>query len=289
MRFVFDVKADGKWKGRLVARGDMTPEPEEAVYSSVASLRSLRILVFLAQLNGLEIMQGDIGNAYLESYTQEKVYFIAGPDFGPLAGHTLIIDKALYGLRSSGLRFHEKLSSVLRKYGFQRSRVDPDLWMRDTGDLWEYIVVYVDDIIVAMTDAKHFFDELQGRNVGFTMKGVGKPYYHLRADFFYDDDGTLCFGCQTYAKRLCSTFETLFGEQPKPYFAPLAHDDHPELDDSPLCGPDDTAKYLTNWSMSMDGILMSVGYCSCTNVIVSILPMPQKRTYRAFKTCVWLY
>ena len=113
VRFVFDVKADGKRKGRLVARGDMTPEPEEAVYSSVASLRSLRILVFLAELNGLEIMQGDIGNAYLESYTQEKVYFIAGPEFGPLAGHTLIIDKALYGLRSSGLRFHEKLSSVL--------------------------------------------------------------------------------------------------------------------------------------------------------------------------------
>ena len=103
VRFVFDVKADGKRKGRFVARGDMTPEPEKAVYSSVASLRSLRILVFLAQLNGLEIIQGDIGNAYLESYTQEKVYFIAGHEFGPLAGHTLIIDKALYGLRSSGL------------------------------------------------------------------------------------------------------------------------------------------------------------------------------------------
>ena len=145
---------------------------------------------------------------------------------------------------------------MLRKYGFQRSRVDPDLWMHDAGDLWEYIVVYVDDIIVAMRDAKHFFDELQGPNVGFTMKGVGKPNYHLGADFFYDDDGTLCFGSQTYAKRLCSTFETLFGEQPKPYFAPLSHDDHPELDDSPLCGPDETTKYQSligacQWMVSL--------------------------------------
>ena len=57
--------------------------------------------------------------------------------------------------------------------------VDPDLWMRDAGDLWEYVIVYVDDIIVAMKDAKHFFDELQGLNVGFTMKGVGKPNYPL--------------------------------------------------------------------------------------------------------------
>ena len=48
-------------------------------------------------------MQGGIGNAYLELYMQEKVYFIASPEFGPLSGHTLIIEKALYGLQSSGL------------------------------------------------------------------------------------------------------------------------------------------------------------------------------------------
>ena len=34
-------------------------------------------------------------------------------------------------------------------------------------------MVYVDDIIVVMKDAQAFFDELQGPNVGFTMKGFG--------------------------------------------------------------------------------------------------------------------
>ena len=53
-------------------------------------------------------MVGDIGNAYLEAFTQEKVYIVAGEDFGPeLEGHTLLIDKALNGLRTSGERFHE--------------------------------------------------------------------------------------------------------------------------------------------------------------------------------------
>ena len=83
---------------RLVARGDMTPEPVESVYSSVATLCSLHIMIFLAELNGLQLMEGDIGNAYLESYTQEKVYFIAGPALGHLAGHIFIINKILYGL-----------------------------------------------------------------------------------------------------------------------------------------------------------------------------------------------
>ena len=67
VKFVFDCKVDGRRKGCLVAWGDMTPEPEESVYSSVATLHSLCIVVFLAELNGLNLMQGDIGNAYLES------------------------------------------------------------------------------------------------------------------------------------------------------------------------------------------------------------------------------
>ena len=221
----------------------MTPEPEESVYSSVATLRSLRIVIFLAELNGLKLVQGDTGNAYLESYMQEKVYFTAGPEFGHLVGHNYIIDKALYRLRSSGLCFHERLSTVLLQFGFHQSKVDPDVWMCDLNNMWEFIVVYVDDIIAAMNDPQSFFNELQGPKVSFTMKGVRSPTYHLGADFFRDNDSTLCMGAQTYAKQLCATFESLYGELPKTVFSPFDHEDHPELDDTRLCGPDDIAKF----------------------------------------------
>ena len=69
------------------------------------------------------------------------------------------------------------------------------------------------------------------------MKGISVPTYHLGTDFFHDDDGTLCLGAQTYSKRLVDSFERLYGEPPKTMFSPLDPDDHPELDDSPLCGP----------------------------------------------------
>ena len=115
--------------------------------------------------------------------------------------------------------------------------------MRDSRDVWEYIVVYIGDLIVAMKHAQTFFDELQSPKIGFTMKGVGNPTYHLGADFFRDEDGTLCLGSQTYAKCLCLNFSSLYGEEPKAIFSPMDHDDHPELDDSPLCGPDNIAKF----------------------------------------------
>ena len=86
-------------------------------------------------------MKGDVGNAYLESCTQDKVYFIAGAEFGHRAGTTFINEKALYGLRSSGLQFHEHLSNVLQGFDFALSHIDPDVWMHDAGDAWDYIVV----------------------------------------------------------------------------------------------------------------------------------------------------
>ena len=79
----------------------MTNVLKESNYSGVVSLRSMRIALLVGELNGLTPMVGDVGNAYLEAKTKEKVYFIAGPEFGELEGHTLIIYKALYGLRLS--------------------------------------------------------------------------------------------------------------------------------------------------------------------------------------------
>ena len=62
----------------------------------------VRMVTLLAELNDMELWSTDIGNAYLESYTKEKIVFVAGPEFGELQGHLLVIVKALYGLRSSG-------------------------------------------------------------------------------------------------------------------------------------------------------------------------------------------
>eukprot|EP00977_Amphora_coffeiformis_P026565 scaffold27829_cov160-Amphora_coffeaeformis.AAC.1 len=48
----------------------------------------------------------------------------------------LIIDKALYGLRTSGARFHAKFADTLRTLGFTPTYADPDVWIRDGGDCY---------------------------------------------------------------------------------------------------------------------------------------------------------
>ena len=46
-------------------------------------------------------------------------------------------------------------------------------------------------------------------------------------------------------KRLVETHKELFGEQPKEVHSPLDKDDKPELDDTPLLGPDGIKHFQT--------------------------------------------
>ena len=130
VHFVYAVKHEGRFKARLVADRHLTKEPVESIYSGVVSLRSLRMVVFLSQLNDLEIWGADVGNAYLEAYTDEKLCIIAGPEFKELQGHLLIMIKALYGTRSGGARWHDRLFDILQELKFKPSKADPDVWMR---------------------------------------------------------------------------------------------------------------------------------------------------------------
>ena len=88
---VYDVKFDGRHKSRFVAGGHRTDTPIESTYSGVVSLLGVRTVTFLAELKELELWSTDIGNAYLESYTSEKVAFVAGGEFGEYAGQVMII------------------------------------------------------------------------------------------------------------------------------------------------------------------------------------------------------
>ena len=99
VHLIFAVKFNGGHKARLVADGHLTHESIENIYSGVASRRNLSLVIFLGKLNHLDLWGADIGNAYLEAFTDEKLYIVAGAEFQELEGYILISLKALYGLK----------------------------------------------------------------------------------------------------------------------------------------------------------------------------------------------
>jgi hypothetical protein len=66
-----------------------------APLGDIVSLTSILLLALVAaELNGLQVLVTNVGNAYLEAETHEKIYIVAGKEFGKLKDHLLVVFKA---------------------------------------------------------------------------------------------------------------------------------------------------------------------------------------------------
>ena len=173
---VFDVKFDGQRKARLVCDGNWTDAEKEEVYSGVVGLDTVRLGFQLAAMNDLLVCAADVGTAFLYGTTREKVYVVAGPEFEGLEGQPLILRKGCYGLRTSAARFHEHLAETICQLGFMPTKADPDLYMRECGDHYEYLATYVNDILIFSKKPMEIIEALRAT---YTLKGVGEPQYYL--------------------------------------------------------------------------------------------------------------
>ena len=91
---IFACKVDLRRKTRLVIDGNRSPPVhKEDCYAPVVSVEAIRLGFLLAQMNDLRCVAGDVGNAFLTSFTTEKLFIIAGPEFGPdIGGKRLLIE-----------------------------------------------------------------------------------------------------------------------------------------------------------------------------------------------------
>jgi len=181
LRMIFDVKSDLRRKARLVVGGHKVNASEYTKYSSVVRFDSTRLLnvIAKAQGQGLNILVGDVGNAYLNACTKEKVYCVCSPECSPeLEGGLAIIKKALYRLKSSGAQWYAHFATTLYSMGFIPTRIDPNIWIkrRCDGQGYDYISAYADDFLITAKEPKKYMDQLQEV---YTIKNQTEPNDYL--------------------------------------------------------------------------------------------------------------
>ena len=95
----------------MVASSNIAGPNLDTYYSSVISLCSMCTIIFLSELNNIDTCTCEISNAYLTASTTQKIEFNDGPEFATFwhAGHFLLINTTLYGLKISVDRFHYRL------------------------------------------------------------------------------------------------------------------------------------------------------------------------------------
>lgn len=214
-------------------------------------------------MNELDILAADIGNAYLQAPVREKVHTTAGPEFGPHnIGKTVIVVRAMYSLKSSGAAWHAKLSETLCSMEFTPSYADPDVWykaaVRDDGfEYYQYILVYVDDILIIAHKPMPIMTTIQK---AYRLKEEPcPPTNYLGAKIRNwtipnDTRQVWSMNCQQYLKEAIKNVENELTKsnnvlRGKPC-TPMQSGYRPELDVSPVLGPEQTNYYQSTLNKS---------------------------------------
>ena len=183
LHMIYSVKAeDGRYKARLVAGGHVVDSSNYTTYSSTVEGLSIRLLRLIARQQGLSIMTGDIGNAFIAAPCKERIWTRAGPEFGDKEGSVIEFNKALYGLSTSPKAFHDFLGDTLRNMGFTPSRADQDIWYKQSShyDGYDYIGVHDDDIMIAAKRRGEYMDMIEKQ---FNIRNkTDSPDYYLGND-----------------------------------------------------------------------------------------------------------
>ena len=242
LMMIFGVKQDLRHKARLVAGGHLVDALDHDIYSSTVKGVSVKLLHVIAHKTGMTQLCGDVGNAYVNAFTNEKVYAVAGKEFGEmLEGSIIIIRKALYGLRTSSERWYSHFADSLRGIGFTPTRYDNDVWIRlnKDGNCYDYICTHVDDFMIVGTDPTAIMKMIQAI---YAVKSIGPPDYYLGNDYKLDSQGRWCIGCKKYLMEAIKRVERMFGALKK-HSHPMETGDHPEMDESEIMDDEGHRKY----------------------------------------------
>ena len=243
IHMIYDIKTqDHRHKARLVVGGHMIDASMYTKYSSNVQSMSVRMLLLVASQAGLDLAACDIANAFPTAPCMEKVWSIAGPEFGTRAGAKIKIARALYGLATSSRAFHETLADLLRRMGFTPTRADPDLWYIKSPDYngYDYIATHVDDLMVA---AKRPMDYLHLIEQEFVLRNKEEsPNYYLGANIKKILDKYIHISSHKYIEEMLIQYEKKYGTVSKAH-TPMSQEKHPELDDSAFLNDEGTRQY----------------------------------------------
>ena len=284
LKWVFKIKFKHgkfhKFKARLVARG-FTQRPgldydPNGISAPVGRTSTFKCTVAEAVHKKWYLGEFDVKGAYLLAEVKEDVYAALPHGMTAEKGtNSLKLNKSLYGLKQAGFNWNTKFTKVLQSVGFQRSRIDPCLYVYCKGKDIIKIVLWVDDGLVS-TNNKKLWHSIEQKIHAITPMGseLGKDLdFLLGMGIFYNrDKGILRFSQRSKVEALLERYgmdKCKPQKLPMPYGEKLSADGPRTAEEkaavAAICAKSGAGKIVTYDDVIRfcREVIGSVGYLAC--------------------------
>ncbi|WVZ64637.1 hypothetical protein U9M48_014131 [Paspalum notatum var. saurae] len=151
----------------------------------------------------------DVKTAFLHGELEEDIYMDQPEGFVVPGKEDLVcrLKKSLYGLKQSPRQWYKRFDSFMISQGFKRSDYDSCVYLKIVKGSTIYLLLYVDDMLIAAKDKNEIAKLKAQLNSEFEMKDLGAAKKILGMEIIRDrHDGRLYLSQKGYIKRVLHRF-----------------------------------------------------------------------------------
>jgi len=207
-KWVYKIKynQDGsvaRYKARLVAQGydQKFGTDYDEVFAPVVRPTTFRTLLSVAAHRGYRVKQYDIKTAFLNGKLEEEIYMKQPPGF-EVGSKVCRLKKSLYGLKQAARSWNQEIERVLISYGCVQSNIDRCLYKLDKDGRVVYILVYVDDLLIAGSDDAIIGDIVKAIQSEFEIKDLGDVQKYIGIEVSKDETGDYFVSQTSYIEKI---------------------------------------------------------------------------------------
>jgi hypothetical protein len=214
-KWVYKLKtsSDGtvqRYKARLVAQGfsQKYGDDYDQVFAPVVKQSTTRILLSLAAKLNLCVRHFDVKTAFLNGDLEEEIFMKQPPGFisDKQPDHVCRLKRSLYGLKQAARSWNQKLTSLLVEFGFVQGKADSCLYKLEVPDGICYVIVYVDDLIVA-SNLSDVIKKLKGfLDSNFETEDLGDIKCYVGVSVEKDAIGNYVINQTKYIEKIIEEF-----------------------------------------------------------------------------------
>ncbi|KAJ9561477.1 hypothetical protein OSB04_006637 [Centaurea solstitialis] len=218
-KWIFKTKKDSngnieRYKARLVAKGFTQKEgiDYKETFSPVSSKDSFRTIMALVDHYDLELHQMHVKTAFLNGNIDETIYMTQPENcaLGDSKSMVCRLKKSIYGLKQASRQWYLKFHQVITSFGYEVSLVEDCVYHKFSGSSVIFLILYVDDILIATNDLALLHDTKKFLAKNFEMKDLGDASFVLGIQILRDRSrGILRLSQRSYIDKVLDRFGML--------------------------------------------------------------------------------